>query len=112
MLLLRISRIRGVGIFVSRRLQAHQVIFNSPDFEDYVWAKIQLRGCDSLLVGCIYRSPTGHLNTSVSSLYNLFAKLDNYSHLLICGDFNFKDVAWSDFSGSATNSHIVHFLTL
>ena len=63
-----ISCIRGVGIFVSKRLQARQVFFNAPDFEDHVWAENQLRGCDSLLVGCIYRSPTGHLSTSVSSL--------------------------------------------
>ena len=65
-----------------------------------------------MLVGCIYRSPTGHLSTSVSSLCNLFVKFDKYSHLLICGDFNFEDVTWSDFSGSATNSHVVHFLDL
>ena len=70
----------------------------------------QLHECDSSLVSCMYRSPTGHLSTSVSSLCNLFAELDNYSHLLICEDFNFKDVTWSDFSGLATNSHVVHFL--
>ena len=63
-----------------------------------------------MLVGCIYRSPTGQLSTNVSSLCNLFAELDNYSHLLICGDFNFKDVTWSDFSGSVMNSQIIHFL--
>ena len=67
-------------------------------------------GSDSLLVGCLYRSPTGDLSTSVSSLCNLFTKLDNYSHLLVCGDFNFKEVTWSDLSGSTTNSHIVPFL--
>ena len=43
-----ISHIHGVGIFVSKRLQARQVFFNSPDFEDHVWAEIQLRGCDSV----------------------------------------------------------------
>ena len=56
-----------------------------------MWARIQLRGSDSLLVGCIYRSPTGHLSFSVSSLCDLFTGLNNYTHLLICGDFNFKD---------------------
>ena len=56
------------------------------------------------------RSPTGELSTSVSSLCGLLTKLDNYSHLLICGDFNFKEITWSDFSGSTTNSHIVPFL--
>jgi len=77
-----------------------------------VWVRIQLCGSDSLLIGCVYRSPTGELSTSVLSLYGLLSKLDNYSHLLICGDFNFKEVTWSDFSGSTTNSHIVPFLGL
>ena len=76
-----------------------------------MWTEIQLRGCDSLLAGCVYHSSTGHLSTSVSSLCILFAEFDNYSHLLICGNFNFKDVTWSDFSNSATNSDIVIFLT-
>ena len=50
-----------------------------------MWARIQLRGSDSLLVGCI-------------------------SHLLICGDFNFKEVTWSELSGSTTHSHVEPFL--
>ena len=104
------SQIRGVGIFVSEKLQANQVFFQSSDFEHHVWVRIQLCGSDSLLIGCVYRSPTGELSTSVSSLCGLLTKLDNYSHLLICGDFNFKEVTWSDFSGSTTNSHIVPFL--
>ena len=58
----------------------------------------------------MYHSPTGKLITSVSSLCGLLTKLDNYSYLLIFADFNFKEVTWSDFSCSTTNSHIIPFL--
>jgi len=80
------SHMHGVRIFVSEKLKAHQVFFDSTEF-DQVWAKIQLRGSDSLLVGCQYHSPTGHLGTSISSLCNITILT------LICGDFNFKAVA-------------------
>ena len=89
------SHIHGVGIFISKMLLAHQVFLTHPIYQ--ISARIQLHGSDSMLVGCIHHSPTGHLNASVSSLCDLFTGLINYSHLLICGDFNFF---WSELSGS------------
>ena len=100
----------GVGIFVSKRLRAGQVYFNPSTFKDQVWVSIKLQGSDSLLVGCIYRSPSHPINISVTSLCELFTNLGNYTHLLVCGDFNFKEIVWSDLSGSSTNSHIVPFI--
>ena len=86
------------------------MFFNSSDFKDQVWTRIQLCGSDLLLVGCIYRSPTSHLSSSVSSLCDLFTGLNNYTHLLSCVDFNFKEVTWSKLSGSTTNFHVEPFL--
>ena len=60
------SDIRGVGIFVNKRLKANQVSFNPTAFMDQVWISIRLQGSDTLLVGCIYHSPSQPLNTSVS----------------------------------------------
>ena len=97
---LYITNIRGVGIFVHHKLQASQMYFNAPRFEDHVWANIKLQGSDSLLVGCIYRSPSSNIDTSTASLCSLFADFTNYSHLLICGDFNYKEISWSNFSGT------------
>ena len=77
---------------------------------DQVWVSIRLQGSDTLLVGCIYRSPSQPLNTSVTSLCELFTSLGNCTHLLVYGDFNFKEIVWSDLSGSSTNSQIEPFL--
>jgi len=52
-------------------LKASQVYFNPPAFTDHVWVNIKLQGSDSLLVGCIYHSPSDPLNASVTSLYEL-----------------------------------------
>ena len=105
-----LTNIRGVGIFVHHKLQASQIYFNTPHFKDHVWANIKLQGSDSLLVGCIYRSPSSNIDTSTASLCSLFADITNYSHLLICGDFNYKEISWSNFSGTTNNCHIEPFL--
>ena len=106
------SNIRGVGIFVHHKFQASQVTFNSSHFEDHVWVNVKLQGSDSLLVGCIYRSPSGNIDSSTASLCDLFTSLDNYTHLLICGDFNYKEISWSDLSGTTNNHHIEPFLDI
>ena len=98
------------GIFVHHKLQASQIYFNIPHFEDHVWVNIKLRGSDSLLAGCIYRSPSSNIDTSTISLCSLFADINNYSHLPICGDFNYKEISWSDFSDTTYNCHIEPFL--
>ena len=79
------TNIRGVDTFVHHKFQASQVIFNSSHFEDRVWANIKLQGSDSLLVGCIYCSSSGNIDSSTVSLCDLFTGLDTYTHLLICG---------------------------
>jgi len=55
------------------QLQATQFYYNVSNFKDQVWASIKLQGTDSLLVGCIYRSPSHWLSTSVASLFELFS---------------------------------------
>ena len=37
---------------------AHQVHFNTSNFEEQLWISLPLKGHDTLLIGCIYRSPT------------------------------------------------------
>ena len=100
----------GLVTYVHHKLQASQVFFNSPHFKDYVWASVKLQGSDTLLVGCIYHSPSGNIDNSTASLCDLLTSLHNYSHLLICGDFNYRAISWSNFSGTGNNCHIEPFL--
>ena len=106
------SNILGVGIFVYHKFQASQVIFNSSHFEDHVWTNVKLQGFDSLLVGCIHRSPTDNIDSStvLVSHCDLFTSLDDYTHLLICGDFYYKEISWWNLSGTTNNYHIQPFL--
>ena len=90
-----ISTIRGVGIYVSEKLSPHEVQFNDCEFQEQLWIEIALKGSDSLLVGCIYRSPSSDLCQSTTALFDLLSKIQDHSHVLICGDFNYPDIKWS-----------------
>jgi len=58
---------RGVGIYISEKFAFCEVQFDSNCVEN-VWIKIALRGQDSLLVGCIYHSPSSNPHQSTSDL--------------------------------------------
>ena len=66
-----------------------------------------MKNNDSLLVGCIYRSPSSNeINTTY--LFNLLREVSKmkYSHKLMMGDFNFPEINWSDSSTSVSETHI------
>ena len=48
---------RGVAIYVNEKLDTEIVNLRS-SYDDHVWVKIKLRNNDSLLCGCIYRTPS------------------------------------------------------
>ena len=48
---------RGVAIYVKSSLNANYVSFET-DFNESIWCKIQLDRSNTLLKGCIYRSPS------------------------------------------------------
>ena len=72
-----------MGIFVSKRFLAVQVHFENSNFEDHIWASINLQGYDKLLIDCIYRSPSTCMEASISSLCSLLDCLQDFTHLLV-----------------------------
>ena len=100
----------GVGIFVSKKISAAQVHFGTPSFKDHVWVSINLQGHDKLLIGCIYHSPSTNMDASILSLCSLLGCLQDFTHLLICGDFIMREVSWSNMQEYPRNCHIEFFL--
>ena len=77
------------------------------NFQDAVWCIITLRGGDKLLIGCMYRSPK---STSENTL-NMFEAVRDIvssipSHLLIVGDFNIKEIDWTNMCTPENENHI------
>ena len=94
------SGIRGVAIYSKEDLEASKVKFNT-DFKDHLWVEILLTGNDSLLCGCIYRSPTKEKEATTKSTIQVCDIISkaverHNTHLLICGDFNYPEIDWEN----------------
>ena len=96
---------REVGIFVKTELCADSVLIET-DFQESVWCSVNLRHNDSLLIGCLYRSPNC-FDDNCRKLYQIFDDVKNMrqSHKLIMGDFNFRDINWSDMTTASNEQH-------
>ena len=104
---------RGVAILTHKSLKATSVNrLNTIKFKENVWCEIVLNGNDKLLIGMIYRSPTssGDNNLLLNELINSAVKL-KYSHFLLMGDFNYRNINWmSCESNSAVNHPATQFV--
>jgi len=94
---------RGIAIYVHKSLPAASVEeLDKFGFKESVWCSIILRGTDKLLhvIGCIYRSPGNSSKENNDNLNRLLLKATglNYTHVLIAGDFNYKNIDWDNMS--------------
>lgn len=92
---------RGILIYVKQALNAVELKIES-NFKEHVWVKINLKNCDKLLVGCLYKSPSSDEENlqELNKLLNQASKLeDRFSHILITVDFNFPKIDWADWRG-------------
>ena len=69
--------------------------FTNITLHESTWCEISLGRNDKLLLGLIYRSPSSNEenNRHLRELIDVSAKL-KYSHYLLMGDFNYKDINW------------------
>ena len=86
---------RGVMIYTTTYLKATPCGF-ACDFDERIWVGMKLRNKDSLLIGCVYRSPNSDMRNNVEFMINLnnICERNQFTHLLICGDFNLQDIDW------------------
>ena len=97
---------RGVVLYTKSFLNAEQVKFDTV-FNESVWCHLKLQNRDSLLVGCVYRSPTASAE-NFQHLKSLLKKCKDkgYSHKLVMGDFNFKEINWCEMNTTVSEWHI------
>ena len=76
------------------------------NFIESVWCSIRLANDDKLLVGCVYRSPGSSKdnNIKLNALLKNAVQLD-FSHVLICGDFNYKEINWHNLDTTVSIDH-------
>ena len=94
---------RGVAIYVHKSLDASTYDMKNQT-DDSLWLKIQMNNSDSLIVGCVYRSPTStkEQDKQFLKMTQCFQEIKS-SHVLILGDFNLPKISWEDCDSTKTN---------
>ena len=89
---------RGAVIYAKKNLSAVEVHMES-SFSESTWIKVNMKGNDKLLFGCVYKSPSSS-EANMKELINVIDKACKlkFTHLIIVGDFNFPDIDWSSWN--------------
>ena len=99
---------RGVLIYTKKELKASPSTAESfCDFDESCWCEIRLKEDDKLLIGCVYRSPNSDAlnNSKIVSAFKRVFDRSNFTHILICGDFNIPEVNWVNETTPASQTH-------
>ena len=96
---------RGIAVYTHYSLDKSTIqITPNLSFEEVCLLEVRLRGGDTLLFGCFYRSPTTTETSNVNNdqLNRLLkcVSIKKYSHTCIVGDFNYRNINWSSWTTS------------
>ena len=106
---------RGTIMYIHKDINYKQVEFNINDeqFQEAIFAEIKLKGNDKLLCACMYRRGESSEDNN-ELLFKTMRKMADmkYSHLLLMGDFNFKEIDWKDsfYTGNNTDHAAFKFI--
>ena len=91
------SGIRGVIVYVKNNISCKEVKAKTT-YKDHVWVELSLGKGDSLLCGCVYRSPTKDRENTKRTTDDVSKVLRDMTRLrkptLVCGDFNYPEIDW------------------
>ena len=110
-----LTDIRGTAIYIKREIITSEVKINESSYKDHIWVETHLEGNEKILIGCIYRSPTGEKEETIKSLkcieqiISITANM-KYSRLLIAGDFNLKGIDWEDDFAECNRKYLQDFI--
>ena len=82
--------------------------------QDHAWIDIKTANGDSILCGCVYRSPSNDATTegctqSTMAVINLIkTAYDRNINLIVAGDFNYKNIDW--WNEYAEQEYLVDFI--
>ena len=89
---------RGIITYVKESINVseHKEL-NDFGFQECVWCTLNINST-SILLGCIYRSPSSNLECSTINLINMLSSLESFKHdkIIITGDFNYPGINWNN----------------
>ena len=109
------SGIRGVVIYSKTSFTVNKIDFKIPDYRDHAWIEIT-SGKETLLIGCVYRSPTDDIckessMKSATKMSNLIrTACQSNSNIVFAGDFNYKEIDWQNEYAPPDKQHQTLFI--
>ena len=103
---------RGTIIYFSNTLNYKQLqLFQGDEeFEEAVYIEVKLQNNDKLRCSFMYRMGETPADNNDKLMKNLrYISNLKYSHRLIMGDFNFKDVDWEGCAAKTNNREDMNF---
>ncbi|XP_052786222.1 uncharacterized protein LOC128221661 [Mya arenaria] len=99
---------RGICIYVSSQFGLELLKIddeNSLNFNESVWVKVIVDNRKTIVLGCVYRSPSSG-NDNNRGLEKLLRHISdmNFHDLIIVGDFNYPDIDWENCVADRENS--------
>ena len=83
-------------MYFAKELNAQLCVeFADNKFQEQLWCTVRDGNDETVLVGCIYRSPNSD-DQNNTELFNMLKseKMSKFNKICIFGDFNFPDVNW------------------
>ena len=80
-----------------------EIKINEEQLQEAIFAEMKLKGNNKLLCACMYRrGETSEVKNEL--LFNTMRNIANqkYSHLILMGDFNIKEIDWTESFYTAT----------
>ena len=103
---------RGIAMYFAKELNAQLCVeFADNKFQEQLWCTVRGGNDETVLVGCIYRSPNSD-DQNNTELFNMLKseKMSKFNKICIFGDFNFPDVNWDGiWNGNKSNEIIENF---
>lgn len=100
---------RGIAIYIKTEINSAPVTQVRNQYIEVISVKIKLINNDWLLIHGVYRSPSSP-NECLIELRNIFNQdrdeFNKFSHRVILGDFNMKEIEWDNETTSVNENHI------
>ncbi|XP_052792152.1 uncharacterized protein LOC128226308 [Mya arenaria] len=95
---------RGVCIYVSKQFKVEAFNMGSESVQEVkesVWVSVKVEGNKSIVIGCVYRSPSSESenNRILECLLRRVSDM-NIRNLIIMGDFNYPYIDWDNHTTS------------
>lgn len=83
---------RGIIVYTHKSLECNRLEVDQTKTES-IWLSIRTSAKDRLLLGCIYRTDS---KDNTNNLCDILRNMEGlkFSHYLVLGDFNYRDINW------------------